>query len=223
MTNRMSVRLGLICGLSAMAIAGPVRAEEGVAMKSLLGNMGLIAREKDPIRYRERAPLVVPPKAELRTPVGVESTAAANPQWPNDPDVAAKRRSAEDSRRPVTQSDTRRMSDNNPRLSPSELQSGRIARSEAPDPRTHRGDNARDVLLLSPDRMRANPKSDADDKLDDQAPGRRVLTEPPSTLRKPASGRGLPNDFTPRADTQNQEASPLGWLTRKFSSGDDDE
>jgi hypothetical protein len=184
--------------------------------------MGIVPKEKDPIRYRERAPLVIPPKAELRAPAAPESYASSNPQWPNDPDVAAKRRASDEARRPATASETRRMSDNNPRLSPTEMQSGRIARSDPPDPKTHRGDNARDVILMSPDQLRAGRKTDdGDTATAGEAPSRRVLTEPPTALRKP-TGKNAPNDYAPKVDQQALDANPMTWLTRKFTSEDDE-
>lgn len=223
MTDRNTTRLGWACGLAALLAAGAASAQEGVAMKNLLGNMGIIPKEREAIRYRERAPLVVPPKGELRAPASPESYASANPQWPNDPDVAARRRGLEEARRPITASETRRMSNNNPLLSPQEMQAGRIARSDAPIPGTHRGDNARDVLLLSPEQLRAGRAAPDDGAGTDAAPTRRVLTEPPSALRKSATGKPLPNDFTPVVDTQRLDANPMTWLTRKFTGGSDDE
>ena len=92
-----------------------------MAIKNLLGNMGVIPKDKDPIQYRERAPLVLPPKLDLPAPAAAEGFASANPQWPKDPDVAAKKRRIVEQNRPVTESDIRRMSENNPMLSIDEI------------------------------------------------------------------------------------------------------
>jgi hypothetical protein len=113
------------------------------------------------------------------------------------------------------------MSDNNPRLSPREIQAGRVARSEAPDYRSHRGDNARDVLLLNPDQLRAGRKANPDTD-EAGAPTRRVLTDPPSSMRRAASGKAVPDDYTPTRDQQAIDANPMSWLTRKFTSEDED-
>ncbi len=40
--------------------------------------------KKDPIGYDQRAPIVAPPEASLPAPA--QSVAAANPDWPDDPD-----------------------------------------------------------------------------------------------------------------------------------------
>src|SRR6476620_6077367 len=125
MIMRRSMRAAVAAALAALSAGA--RAEEGVAIKSLLGSMGIIPKEKDPIPYRERAPLVMPPKMELPAPAAAGAVQAANPQWPNDPDVVARKRREADARAPATQSETRRMSGNNPTLSPEELRAGRRA------------------------------------------------------------------------------------------------
>jgi hypothetical protein len=224
MTSTMLARIGLACGLATLLTGAPARAEEGVAIKSLLGNMGIIPPDKEKIRYRERAPLVLPPKMDLREP-SAGGLAAANPQWPKDPDVEAKNRRAAEERRPATLSDTRRMSENNPRLSVDELRAGRDPSAKTrPDPSLHRGDNARDVLLLSPDELRSKKKSNDDDaKLAGGEPERRSLSEPPAGMRKSAMGGPIaPTNAAPRIDQQAQDANPINWLTRKFSNGDED-
>ena len=220
----LPARLGLSCGLAALTMFGTAtaRAEEGVAFKNIMGTIGLIPKEKDPIRYRERAPLVLPPKAELRPPAS--SYASSNPQWPNDPDVAEKRRRADEARNPVTWSETRRMSDNNARLSPQELQGGRVSGGQSAVPGSHRGDNARDVLLLSPDQLRAAPRSDEDDrKAAVGEPARKTLTDPPTGMRRSASGGTVRADTAPKVDQQQRDATPMNWLTRKFNGEQDDE
>ena len=220
-------RLGLAGLAAALSMSTlPARAQEGVAIKNLLGSMGVIAPEKDPIRYRERAPLVLPPKMQLREPSAVGRTASADPAWPRDADVDSKRRASEEQRRPVTESDIRRMSDRNPTLSPAEMRTGRAAGltdSTRVDTRTHRGDNARDVLLLSPEEMASKAKTD-DDKIDlSGEPKRTTLAEPPSGLRKPNNRRLEATAAAPRIDQQEYDANPINWLKRRFKGDSDDE
>lgn len=225
MHRSLLARLGLSCGLVALLVGGgAVRAEEGVAFKNLMGTIGILPPEKDPIHYRERAPLVLPPKAELPPPAA--SYASSNPQWPNDPDVAAKRRRADEGRSPVTWSETRRMSENNPRMSPDELGRGRTAStSQRTIPGTHRGDNARDVLMLNPDQLAARSSSDVDDQKAGagKEPARKTLAEPPSSYRRSASGGPVNSDLAPRIDQQARDATPMNWLARKFNGSEDDE
>jgi hypothetical protein len=227
MTRFASARIGLACGVAALTFGAGngARAEEGVAFKNLMANMGILSPERDPIRYRERAPLVLPPKAQLPEPM-TGGLAASNPAWPKDPDVETKKRRAAEERTPVTYSETRRMSENNPRLTVEEMRGGRNpSAANAPDPKLHRGDSARDQLYLTPDQLRSTAKrSDDDDaKLAAGEPQRRTLTEPPSGMRKSATGgRIAASNAAPHIDQQQADANPINWLTRKFQSSDDE-
>ncbi len=222
MTTRIAGRFWLIsAALAASVTTTAVRAEEGVLIKNLLGDMGVVPKEKDPIRYRERAPLVLPPKMELREPAAKESFASSNPQWPKDPDAVAQKKRLEANAIPVTESETRRMSENNPRLSIDEMRSGRSADAERGAPGTHRGDNARDVLILSPDEMRAKRSND-EMKTADGTPVRKTLTDPPSTFRKP-TGAAARTDYQYRGDKQEYDANPLNWMLDKFKGSKDDD
>ncbi len=222
MTTRIAGRFWLIsAALAASVTTTAVRAEEGVLIKNLLGDMGVVPKEKDPIRYRERAPLVLPPKMELREPAAKESFASSNPQWPKDPDAVAQKKRLEANAIPVTESETRRMSENNPRLSIDEMRSGRSADAERGTPGTHRGDNARDVLILSPDEMRAKRSND-EMKTADGTPVRKTLTDPPSTFRKP-TGAAARTDYQYRGDKQEYDANPLNWMLDKFKGSKDDD
>jgi hypothetical protein len=63
--------MSVLCRAGALALvfaASSASAQEGEAIKSLLGSIGIIPKEKEPIIYNERAPLVLPPKMELRPP-----------------------------------------------------------------------------------------------------------------------------------------------------------
>jgi hypothetical protein len=219
MTRLAFARIGLLSAIAASAAFGPVaQAQEGVAIKNLLGNMGLINSEKDPIRYRERAPLVLPPKMELRAPAGAESYASNNPQWPNDPDVMARKRRAAEERIPVTESEIRRMSDNNPRLSIDEIRAGR--NPNGPGPGSHKSD--RDGVWIPPSELMAGPKTQEGEKVATAAPVRRTLTDPPSVLRQSARGKEVQRDFAGKVDQQERDANPINWLTRAFKSEDDE-
>jgi hypothetical protein len=185
-------------------------------MKSLLGSMGIISPEKDPIRYRERAPLVLPPKMELRAPAGPESFASNNPQWPNDPDVVARKRRAADARVPVTDSEIRRMSENNPRLTPEEMRRGRDPKG----PGVGRHVSDREGVWIAPADLQATATSG--EKAASEKPVRRTLTDPPTQLRLSARGGEVSRDFQPKVDQQERDANPINWLTRAFKSEDDE-
>lgn len=220
MTNTIPARLGLLCGVaSILALGSTAQAQEGLAMKNILGSMGIISPEKDPIRYRERAPLVVPPKMELRAPAGAETYASNNPQWPNDPDVVARKRRAAAERVPAMDSEVRRMSENNPRLSVDELRRGRNPNGDGPG--RHKSD--REGVWLTPGEMQAGRSPEGGEKVATAAPVRRTLTDPPTTFRQSARGGEVERDFQGKIDQQERDANPMNWLTRAFKSKDDDE
>ncbi len=178
-------RLGALAAAAALVSAGGAAAQEGVFMKDMLGSIGLIPKERPPIEYRERAPLVLPPKMELRDPADPRSLQAANPQWPNDPDVVAARRRAQEASLPVTETEKRRL-DRNPTLSIHEIRQGRRPGAEVPsEPVLRRGDNARDALLVHPDQLRAEGRKQEAALSSMEEPERGRLTEPPGGFRKP--------------------------------------
>jgi hypothetical protein len=219
MTKFSPASIGLLCTVAAITTFGSgAQAQEGVAIKNLLGNMGLVSTERDPIRYRERAPLVLPPKMELRAPAGAESFASNNPQWPNDPDVVARKRRAAEERVPVTESEIRRMSENNPRLSIDEIRAGR--NPNGPGPGSHKSD--RDGVWISPTELMAGPKTQVGEQVASAAPVRRTLTDPPTVLRQSARGGEVKRDFQGKVDQQELDANPMNWLTRAFKSEDDE-
>ena len=199
-----------VAGLAALAaMTVGARAEEGVAIKSLLGSIGIIAPDKDPIAYHERAPLVMPPKMDLREPVAPGSARAAHPQWPNDPDVADKKRQQAEARVPVTQSETRRMSGNNPTMSPNELRAGRRAGAGIPDAPVRTSD--REGVWVNPAELRAQGRQQAAQNTDpDDAPTRRTLTDPPSEFRRSASGGPIQKSFEPTLRVD--EADPRAFF-----------
>lgn len=221
MTLVRTARIGLLSAAAVLAMAtGSAHAQEGVAIRNLLGSVGILPPEKDTINYRERAPLVLPPKMELREPSG-ESFASANPSWPNDPDVVSRRRRAAEQRIPVTDSEVRRMSENNPRLTPEEQRRGGTVAAAADNAPRHRSD--RDGVWLSPEEMKRGTKSAEQRTAEDlTAPSRRTLTDPPSAMRQPSRGSVTARAGDPKIDQQAFDANPINWLTRKFSSGDDD-
>ncbi|MDB5511886.1 MAG: hypothetical protein JWR08_1369 [Enterovirga sp.] len=222
MTKTVMARFGVVCATALLLGMPGAHAQEGVAIKNMLGSIGLIPSDKDPIRYRERAPLVLPPKMELREPAGAESFASNNPQWPRDPDIVAKRRQAAEQRIPVTESEIRRMADNNPRLTIDEIRAGRTAnydpKLEAP---RHKSD--RDGVWVHPDELRKGARSEEERDAASGWTTRRTLADPPTQLRQ--SARGGPvvaGSSGPRVDQQERDANPMNWLTRAFNSNDDE-
>ena len=188
-------RLAAASLVVAAGLATGARAQEGELFKNLLGGMGIIPQDKGPIEYRERAPLVLPPRMDLREPAVSGSLQASNPQWPNDPDVAARKRQTAEERTPITQTDRYRMNNKNTRLTVDEIRSGRQAGANittAPQPR-------RDNAWIHPDVLRAQHEQQRSSApvAGDEAT-RRSLTDPPSAYRKSATGQPIRSTWEAR-------------------------
>jgi hypothetical protein len=103
-TNIFSIkylRLVPLIGVLSIFAAAPVAAqEEPTDLQKLLGAAGIISLPKDPIDYQERAPLVVPPSAQLPPPAGADDVKRLNPEWPLDHDLKRARAEAKEEKTP---------------------------------------------------------------------------------------------------------------------------
>lgn len=188
---------GCAGALALLVAASGASAQEGEVVKSILGSIGIIPKEKPPIVYNERAPLVLPPKMDLRPPVPGGGVEARNGNWPNDPDVAAARKAAADARRPYTSSELHKNSDGK-RLSIEEMRAGRNPDNYAAGPTGPVGGQA-DKSVMSPDELRAfTPKDNV--KLEGDGLDRRYLSDPPGGLLKAAGGAPLRASADPKPD-----------------------
>jgi hypothetical protein len=204
-------RAGLLtASLMASALATGAQAQEGVLVKNFLAAIGVIDGDKEQINYRERAPLVLPPRMDLREPVQPGSAQARNPQWPNDPDVEARNRQAAEDRLPVTDTEVRRMNNKNARLSIEEMRSGRRAGAEVPNaPVARAGDNA----WIHPDILRAQDRRNRTAEVTADDSTRRSLTDPPSAYRKSATGQPIRGSFD--VQTRENDADPKVFLRQQ--------
>jgi len=190
----------ILCRAGALALlvaASGASAEEGEAVKSILGSIGIIPKEKPPIVYNERAPLVLPPKMDLRPPAPGGGPEARNANWPKDPDVAAARKAAAEARMPYTNSDLYKNS-NGKRLSIEEMRAGRNPNNYVGGPSGPVGRQA-DKSIMSPDELRSF-KSNDDETLKVSGDGleRRYLSDPPQGLLKAAGGAPLKASVDPK-------------------------
>lgn len=203
--------IGRAGALALLIVATGASAEEGEAVKSILGAIGIIPKEKAPITYNERAPLVLPPKMDLPPPAagGAE---ARNGNWPKDPDVAARRKAAAEARTPYTSSELYKHSEGKP-LSIDEMRAGRNPNNVSTGPQGPVGRQT-DIARMSPDELRAFAK---DDKPELQGNGldRRYLSDPPGTLLKAQGGGRLKAsaDPIPSGDPD----SPSAYLRQQQS------
>lgn len=180
------VRLAIGAGALVLVGASGAVAQEGVMVKSLLGAVGIIPKERPRIDYRERAPLVLPPKLELRAPArAAELDAGGN--WPNDPDVVASRKDAFEARAPEVLTERYRNSEGK-RLSIDEVMAGRrvSGRQEAFNPAAN--DRRSDMSRLTPAELRG---FSAEPKLSGDGLERQALTDPPETFLKATGGKKL--------------------------------
>ncbi len=83
-------------GVGLVVTAGAARAEEDDdktfeerIIEGIMSGIGGTNMENRGIEYRERSPLVVPPRLDLPPPVAAAQQPAAN--WPKDPDVARRK------------------------------------------------------------------------------------------------------------------------------------
>jgi hypothetical protein len=149
--------------------------------------LGLGNDEKEAIDYRERPPLVVPPKAVLRPPVEGASSRAGN--WPNDPDAAARRAAAAESRRPAPGDISERSEGR--LLSQRELAAGRRAGRADPNPLPHGAgvdvkNSDMTEFYTSGAHRRTMRVAEENQLVPGQEAPRRFLTDPPPGLRLPA-------------------------------------
>jgi hypothetical protein len=180
---------GCLSALAFLVAASGASAQEGEVVKSLLGSIGIIPKEKAPIVYNERAPLVLPPKMELRAPAPGGGAEARNGNWPKDPDVAAARKASADARAPYTSTDLYKNSRGD-RLSVEEMRAGRNPNNYVAGPPPAPVGRQADKSVMSPDELRSfKPTENA--KLEGDGLERRYLSDPPGGLLKAAGGAPL--------------------------------
>jgi hypothetical protein len=203
--------IGRAGALALLIVATGASAEEGEAVKSILGAIGIIPKEKAPITYNERAPLVLPPKMDLPAPAsgGAE---ARNGNWPKDPDVAARRKAAAEARTPYTSSELYKHSEGKP-LSIEEMRAGRNPNNILTSPQGQVGRQT-DIARMSPDELRAFSK---DEKPELQGNGidRRYLSDPPGDLLRAQGGGRLKASADPIQS--GDPDSPSAYLRQQQS------
>jgi hypothetical protein len=153
--------------------------------------LGLPTEQKDPIDYRERAPIVVPPSQQsLRPPVEPRQADQRRANWPQDPDVIARRQAAEEARKPVTG----REMPSPRRMTLEEIRAGRVAGGEVPTgnavPQQAYEQRGPMNIFGGLSALREMDQKEAagrkGNELTRQEPRREFLTDPPSGLRRPS-------------------------------------
>ncbi|KJC58320.1 signal peptide protein [Bradyrhizobium sp. LTSPM299] len=134
-TSRLTLMRGLRLALVAAGIglvmsASPVRAgdddedDDGLTFEerivdNLMSGLGAKSAASKGIDYRERSPLVVPPKLDLPPPASAVQANA--PNWPKDPDIAKRKAAIEARKKEVKKQPWQESAP----LTPAEIEAGR--------------------------------------------------------------------------------------------------
>jgi len=200
-----TMRLSAVAlGIGLLVMSGAARAQdddeddktfEEKIIEGVMKGIGATNMENSGIDYRERSPLVVPPKLDLPSPM-VAKQEANVPNWPKDPDEA--RRKAMIEKRKKDKKDTRdatgkAIQEARP-LSPSELN---VART-APDGSSPHGSDSESpgagVNPLNPDQLGFNGRlsnlfgggNKTEEAQFKGEPTRESLTQPPPGYQTPS-------------------------------------
>jgi type IV secretory pathway VirB10-like protein len=152
-----ALRLAAIAlGIGLVMTAGAVRAQdddeddktfEEKIIEGIMAGIGGTNMENKGIDYRERSPLVVPPKIDLPPPASASADVKA-PNWPKDPDEARRKAAIaarkKDNKDPV---EARRI------LTPSELNKGKVAASARTNDDRIQPGNQNNNPMLSPSQL----------------------------------------------------------------------
>src|SRR5437667_12609125 len=98
---RRTLRLAVVAvGVGLVMTAGAARAQdddeddktfEEKIIEGIMAGIGGTNMDNRGIDYRERSPLVVPPKMDLPPPAAGTSAETKAPNWPKDPDEARRK------------------------------------------------------------------------------------------------------------------------------------
>jgi hypothetical protein len=193
---RRALRLAVVVvGIALVMTAGAARAEEDdeddktfeeKIIEGIMAGIGGTNMDNRGIDYRERSPLVVPPKLDLPSPASSADVKA--PNWPKDPDDA--RRKAAIAARKKENKDPREASRI---LTPSELNVGKTAAPSRTNNDPIQPGNSFNNPILSPSQLGysggfsglfgGNKAETAPFKGE---PTRESLTQPPSGYQTPS-------------------------------------
>ena len=149
-TMMRALRLAaVVLGIGLVMSANAARAEddeddstfEEKIIKQIMTGIGGTNMESTGIEYRERSPLVVPPKIDLPPPAAATAEAPV-PNWPKDPDVR-KRKEAKEARK----KDNKDPREASRVLTPSELAVGKTAPAKRTAETNQPGDPGANAIL----------------------------------------------------------------------------
>jgi hypothetical protein len=220
-TTRLPLTAALSLGLAAAILAAPSAraADDDVPvdtkiLRSILGGLGLKRPGEGEIQYQERAPLVIPPDKNLPPPQAAGAAIANNPAWPNDPDVARAKLSAQEDKGYGSTEMVER--EQNP-LRPGELVPGASRTTRAARARMGAPDNSKEMgygygEVLSSKELGYNSslwntmfgaRDNSENAKFTGEPARSALTDPPPGYQTPSPDQpyGLGNQVSsPKAE-----------------------
>lgn len=185
-STTLMLRAALVGAALTVLPAVPTFAQDGIAMRQILGSIGLLPRiDREPIEYRDRPTLVVPKDTTaLRNPEDAEAH-ERNPSWPVDPDVTERRKEQARRRAPAPELLAGQSVDGR-RVSMDEIRAGRAPVGAQMTEGTWGNDKT--GIRLSPSEWAAGTPANAPSYPPGTEPPRRYLTDPPKGLRQAAAG-----------------------------------
>lgn len=174
---------------------------------SVIRGMGGTSIDDGGIDYRERSPLVIPPKVELRAPEAQRPNTM--PNWPKDPDATERqaRRDAAKKRGGATRDAVQETRDASRVLMPNELAGQPVTRSSSRDSVVPGATNTNPMLSPSELGYKGGllgmfSKKDPEAEKFKGEPTRESLTQPPTGYQTPSPNYaygtgGAAGSFTP--------------------------
>jgi hypothetical protein len=144
----------LVLGIGLVVSTTAARAEdddddlsfEEKIIKKIMTGIGGTNMENSGIEYRERSPLVIPPKVQLPAPA-TEAAEAPVPNWPKDPEVKRRKEARE-----LRKKDNKDPLESARVLTPTELAKGKTAARPPSNDPVQPG-NPQGVNMLSPSQL----------------------------------------------------------------------
>jgi hypothetical protein len=213
----------VVVGIGLLMASGVARAQEDdeeddktfeeKIIEGIMHGIGATNMENRGIDYRERSPLVVPPKIDLPPPAST-AEAKAPPNWPKDPDEARRKAAAEE--RKKASNDKRRYEDAARPLTPDELNSVRTRPTKSAESNDSLKPGDTNARPLSPHELGFDGKfsdlfgsSKPETKEFKGEPTRDSLVQPPAGYQTPspnfAYGTGPKESLNKRYDPARGE------------------
>ncbi|SFU88427.1 MULTISPECIES: hypothetical protein [Bradyrhizobium] len=128
--SAVALGIGLVMAAGAARAGDDDDEDDGMTFEeklidNLMSGIGAKSMEKPGIEYRERSPLVVPPKLDLPPPAGAQAKNA--PNWPKDPDEKRRKEAIAARKKAVKATESWQAGRT---LSPAEMEVGRTAAPE---------------------------------------------------------------------------------------------